>query len=440
LSTVKKRDSGRKEAVVVLATQMSMLFISLANQSILAWNLETSGRGEYAILIMISSLAGVIFGFGADRASQYFVMSNSLSLSKGITTSIIVTVFSSTLGFVTLLWLKSVNVGILSSVSIEMLFLSSWLIPLVALTVVFHLQLSGQRMFKVLGFILLLEASVNIILMVLFSVSGDLNIETTLYSKITSSVVMLSASYFLLRNKSSFKIELPTIKEFYGILSYGLKYYVARLGNVVDLNIGLIGLGILASSSEVGIYAAAVALVIKILIFSESIEAVILPRISNNHENCLLLVEKSVRQSAILTAAFMIFLCLISEPFVNIFLSPKFSDVGIMIWLLAPGIIIHGMFKILMAYFRGINMPGVCSIVIWVGLSINLIALLSLYPLIGVYSGAVALVLSFFSRSIVLIIFYRAVNKKRWMGLFNFNINEIVEIRDLVLSYYRKIR
>ena len=62
------------------------------------------------------------------------------------------------------------------------------------------------------------------------------------------------------------------------VLRYGLRYHLARIGNNVDVRIGVVLLGILAPSAKVGFFAVASALMMRVLLISDAVAAPLLPR------------------------------------------------------------------------------------------------------------------------------------------------------------------
>src|SRR5690606_27663236 len=79
----------------------------------------------------------------------------------------------------------------------------------------------------------------------------------------------------------------PRLQHLKEIGLYGMRYYFARIGNLVDLGIGTALLSAVAESSSVGIFAATSALALKTLLITESAESTILPRIAQDPEKSI---------------------------------------------------------------------------------------------------------------------------------------------------------
>jgi O-antigen/teichoic acid export membrane protein len=84
--------------------------------------------------------------------------------------------------------------------------------------------------------------------------------------------------------------------------------------------------------------------------------------------------------SGLVTGVAVLALGVLAVPIVRILLSDAFMPVVPLLWVLAPGVMLYSGAKVLMAYFRGVNRPGICSWVVWIGLCVNVTMLFLLYP------------------------------------------------------------
>jgi O-antigen/teichoic acid export membrane protein len=128
-----------------------------------------------------------------------------------------------------------------------------------------------------------------------------------------------------------------------------------------------------------------------------------------------------------------------SVPLVHILLSAKFLPAVPLLWILAPGVVIYGASQILMAYFRGIKRPGICSFVIWVGLIANALALAILYPRIGLSAAAWATTIGFACRSVVLFGAYKHVSGAQVLDVMRFRRDDFGRVRILLAELFAKL-
>jgi O-antigen/teichoic acid export membrane protein len=197
---------------------------------------------------------------------------------------------------------------------------------------------------------------------------------------------------------------------------YGIKYYVARVGNLIDLGLGTLLLGLVASRADVGVYSAASALALKVLLPAESIETAALPRFATR-QNHLELVARCFRLSSAATCLGVLLLCLLAPIVIPLLFSSAFGAGVGLVWAMALGLALQGGTKIVMAYYRATNRPGICSLSVWVGLCANCVAFFGLYDRTGLLAAGYAMTIGFAARSVVLIPVFLHETKSQLLDL-----------------------
>lgn len=431
--------SGVEDSAIVFVTQILFIFMSLGTQSMLAWMLAPEGRGAYAVCIVFGTIFGVIFTFGTDRAAQYFVMAERLTLSEGVWVSIIIAFVGSLFAVILGGLLIDTDLSFFQKADRSEFEISLFLIPLSVLVTIFQLQLAGLRKFAKLGQMILLQSTSNIVLIFLFVWIFESGVNGALVAQAISLFLVACAFFYELRSRCGLVFMIPGWQQFGTVLSYGVRYYVARIGNLVDQQLGVILLAVFAAREEIGLFTAASTLALKVLMFPQSIESSMLPRVSADPEKWLGRIGQAVRISGMLTGVVMTCVVLFSFPLVLIVLSPKFLPSVPLIWILAPGIIIKGFTHILMAYFRATNRPGVISWAIWVGLCVNSFTFIALYPRLGLSAAAWAMTLGYVGQAIVVFSSYRLISGQYIREILRPGIDDLVRIRKSFTQIYSRI-
>jgi O-antigen/teichoic acid export membrane protein len=187
------------------------------------------------------------------------------------------------------------------------------------------------------------------------------------------------------------------------IAGFGFRFYPAAVAHALDFNAGVLVLAAIASSSEVGIYAALSALMLRFLLLAQAIQEAVLPRVAADADRGRQhLVSQLTRVSVWATAAIVLAFLPVSNWIVGVLLSPPFVEGISIIWWMVPGIIAHAASAVLMPYFEGRGRPGVVSIATWVGMTVNVAAVVLLYPVLGLPGAGLAMTLGLVSRFAVL--------------------------------------
>ncbi len=164
-----------------------------------------------------------------------------------------------------------------------------------------------------------------------------------------------------------------------------------------------------------------------------------MPRISADPAGRADLVAQCARLSALFSGLALLLISVLAVPLVRIVLSPAFLPGVALIWIAVPGIWLHSASRVFMAYFRGINRPGVCSFVIWVGIAVNALVLLALYPRTGLAGAAWAMTLGLAARSLLLAVAFARTSRLSLRATWLPQSSDLALLRRTAAEFYRKL-
>ena len=430
--------TGGQEIVLLLATQIGGVIAGLAIQSLIAYALLPEGRGAYAVCIMLATLLGVLFTPGADRGAQYFVMAKQISVSQGVSLASTICVVGAALGTIAAVPLIHSDIAFFQKADVRSFYIALSLIPLTAYSTALHLQLAGLRRFAKLALFSLIQLITNVIAVFALVWGLDLGVDGAIISLAVSYVVSIAICLLELRRNCGLAPEVPTRAGLASVLGYGWKGYVSRAGNVLDERAGVLFLGMLASRADIGLFAVGIALMMRFNIIPNSVAPSILPRIAGDLEGRSELVTLCTRATYWATGCALVALLAISTPLVRVLLSESFLPVVPLLWILAPGVLAFSGSLVIMAYFRGVNRPDVCSWAVGIGLSANLGSLAILYPILGLEAAAWAMSIGLVLRSIFLFIMYWRTTQASLLSLWLPHRGDAAHLRSLAQSLLRR--
>ena len=403
------RTTGGQEAAVVLATQGGLLLAGVAIQSLLAHALLPAGVGAYAVCVLFASLLGVLLSPGVDAGAQYFVMARRIGVSQGVSISLTISLAGAGIAAALATPLIYSDVAFFRQTEPGSFFLALILIPLTTFSSAVQHQLAGLRRYGQLALLALIQTIANVLALVLLVVALDLGVDGALIAYAAGNLVMIATCLRSLRRHQGVTWEAPSRHGLTRVLRYGVKYYVARIGWAVDVQAGVLLLGIVAGRTEVGLFAVASTLMFKFLMIANAVSIPLLPRVAGDANGRPELVAFCIRVTIWATGVSLVVLLAVSTPLIRVLLSAAFLPVVPLMRLMAPGILVSGGANVLLTYFRGVNRPEVCSWAVWVGLSANIVTVLLLYPATGVAAGAWGMTAGQLCRSVLLhVMYYRS--------------------------------
>ncbi|MBK9251794.1 MAG: polysaccharide biosynthesis C-terminal domain-containing protein [Proteobacteria bacterium] len=225
-----------------------------------------------------------------------------------------------------------------------------------------------------------------------------------------SYLVATGVSLFWLTRRLAAPLSFVPRERLREVFAFGIRSYPTAIAHAIDFNAGVLVLAVIAFASDVGIYAALSALMLRFLLLAQAMQEALLPRIAadstGRHELVVQMSRLAVAAALLALGVFLPF----SGWVVAMLLSPAFlAGIGI-VWWMAPGIAAHAASTVLMPYFEGRGKPGVISMATWVGMSTNIAGLLVLYPAMGLSGAGLAMTAGLVSRLIVLQMYFRSEN------------------------------
>lgn len=393
--------SPGRDAGIVFATHVLNLVASVAIQALLAWTLAPSGRGSFALYLTLASLLGVAFSPGTDAAAQYYVMSGRMELSRGVSAAVVHATISSLVGiaasfvlFHSPLWhvLTDDDSGFTPLLV---------LLPLLLFTTALELQLVGLRQFRAFGAASILRSGLQLgSLLVLVTALGG-GVRDALWATAASALGYCTYAAFVLRRHGA-HLTLRLDGALRSTVHYGIRFYVARLGHSLELALGVVLLGALGTEADVGLFAAASALMLRLLIGAESIVTMLAPRVAPDPVAARPFVAACGRVALAITVVGGVSVSALGTPLVHMLLSPRFAPAVPLLWILVPAICAHALSSILMTYFRGVGRPGICSHSVWISLVTNVGVMVIGYPYLGVAAAPWGMAVGFSLRALIL--------------------------------------
>ncbi len=424
----------RDTSVTVLAKILTILF-GIGLQSCLAWALAPEGRGSYAVCNIYFSLLSVFSCFSIDVAIQYYMASKKMSLSEGVSASLWCTIFSSLLAISIGYVLMQMNFSFFNKASSEAFYFSLAYIPIFMLSTYFQYLFIGLGEFTLLAIFSIILAALQLIFVMIFVWLAGLGVNGALLGVIISGLIMIVGGFLYLHFKFNLTLHMLSLDHFRVLFQYGIRFYFARLSDIVNLQIGTIILAFYTSPTEIGFFSVGAKLMGYIFILPNVLSDVLMPRVTGDPVNRLYLVTQSMRLVGMLCGLIIIVVLLIGKPLVSIIFSPSFLPIVPLLYIFAPGIFIRCISKISIPYLKGTNHPGVISIAVVLGVLTNLILLYYLLPTMGLTGAAWAMTLGYFVSSIILLI--------KFYSLSNLSVSDIFLLKrsdlDVLIHIYTMI-
>lgn len=421
--TLADHRSGGADVALAFATRVGVVLLGLLVQAMLARALLPEGRGSYAVCLVFATALGMLCTPGAQQGAQQFVMTREVTASQAVSCALAIVLVGSAIAAALSLPLIGSGVPYFQKATPASFHIALALLPVTAFALVVEHQLAALRRFGRLAMASLLRMAVSVLAIAVFVWSWGFGVSGALWAWICAEAVMIAACLWDLRRHCGLMFVAPRLQPLRRILGYGLRYHVARAAEGLGPHAGVLLLGMLANDAEIGLFAAASALMLGILIVSNSVGNALLPRIASGKfartalgrvEGRPELVATCLRLVGVTTACALVAILAVGGPLVRFLFSDAFLPSLPLLWLIAPGMLAVACAGILSTYFKAVNRPGVCSWAQLVALSVEVVALVVLFRWFGIAAAAGAVALGASCRCAILALLFRKATALSW--------------------------
>lgn len=416
------------------------MIIGMGTQISLAWLLGPADRGSFAVCLIFATLLNVFCLVGCDIASVYFVSSKRFSLSEGVVYAFIYGGLGSLLGMLVGWLLLHLPLSYWEKASIDSFYLALFLVPTMVFSYTLLQLVTAVHRFGWAAFFATLESLMILIFTLSFLWWLRLGVMGALLGLICGHIFIVLNILFFFRKHYSLAWVRPKQVRLKEMFSYGLRYYLGKISNLVNLEIGTIILAFFATREQVGIFSVASQITSRMMVIPTSLITVLIPKVAANESGRKELIAKCCRLTFQIMLIAMGVLAIVARPLVEILFSPEFAPAAILIQIMTIGIVIRSIGKVLVPYMLGTNRPGISSTSVAVGAVVNIIALWVLLPILGLSGAAVAMVVGFSASTLILLLYFIRITKCSIRELLLFRKTDWLSIYSFVKGAFKKVK
>ena len=418
-------NSGVKDTSYLVSSKIFVIFLALGTRSCLAWVLAPEGVGKFSVCFLYALFLSAFLIIGCEMVTQYYIISKRFTVSEAVTYALIYGLIGCCVSICVGLVILHIHPAILSSflqkADTGQFYLALASIPASLFVLTFIRMLAGLREFKWCFIGEVTHAFLLLVLTLIFVLGFKMGVTGALWAFILSAAIAIVVVISMLLWKYHLKLVRPSLKKLLGMFNYGFRYHPGKISNVLNTHIGVMILAcFFPSISDVGLFATAAALMLKVEILPNALVMVLMPRVADDKHGRRELVAQCFRVMLIIYAAMLLCLGLVIIPLVPIAFSPKFKPIILLIWLLIPGIFVRSTCKVIIPYMLGTDRPGYLSISVGAGMIANVIAMYLLLPVIKLPAASVAMSINYIVSSAILFCIFRRVSGMRLRDIFRF--------------------
>lgn len=392
------------DSVHSIFLNMMGIIVSFIINILLANHLGASEIGIYTLVITISTLIVNFSSLGMGNAGVYMVNKSGMDYKDTFASLFWFGIVWGSFLNVVLLLLISSYPALFKNLELDSVIKIGIAIPLgLTNTFLMSLALAKQRI-KQTNNIRLVTSIIQVLLISILFMFKQLTLNISL--NIYLFTMLLSSIFIVIKNRSFFilrpKIYYDSIIK---LARYGSKIIIGNIALILNLQLDILILGILSFSSEVGVYSVGIKFSNIILLIPNVVGPILYSHWSTDDvklEN-VLSVLRPVFQ---LTFTLAVIVGIFSKFVIPFLYGDEFLNAIWVVWILAFGVGLMSITYVISNVFSTDGRPGVSSMVLWIGLAVNVIFNLIFIPQFGAVGAAIASLISYTTVSIATLFAY----------------------------------
>ena len=379
-----------KNSLLTFGTRLLMFLVQGVNGLLLARILGPTGRGQYALIILVPTVAALIFNFGLSTSNAYFISSGKISFPKMFGTALLWVSIMGTAGILLTNGLAPIYLKFYPEVPLPLFRLGSAGILLILLFNNSLTLFQGRSDFKRFNLINFLNPLLFLIGFLLLVVFLKFKLTGAIFSYLIGFGGAALAGLFFLLKQAKPVVHAP-VQHLKKIARYSSHVAVAEIVTFLNYRFDMFLVGYFLGAKAVGLYAVAVLIAETLWYLSSSVGTVLLPAFGTMPSNERIAVLTRVLRHIFWISVVMIaILFLIDYPLVKGLFGAKFLPSVLALRGLYAGVIALSLAKIISSYILSLGKPAVTMRIALAGFALNLSLNLWWIPQIGILGAALA--------------------------------------------------
>lgn len=422
-----------KNVSITLGTKIFNVILTRTVNIILTRLLGPTGKGIYAIVIL---LAQTLFGFsnlGFIHATTYFVSKKKYKLdiiaSNNLTLGLII---GFTVAIGTIIVINNFQLRFLKGVSPLLLMLGTFSLPFTLIKSYYCSILLGTGRIKAYNIMEVISECIFLCLFLILCIFFNKAIINAIVSFLIGSISGCIITLILIRIKVRITIGLnhQFIKEGF---RFGIKAYAIYIVMFLQQRLDLFLVNYFLTLRDVGYYSLAGGLAESLWFVPRSISTILFPTIAGmSSEEAKKFTPMICRHVFFITLVSIFLLTLFGKIIISVLYGKVFLPSFPLLLLLLPGAGTFSISRILVGDLLGRGKPMLGTISSAVGLITMVILDILLIPKMGIIGAPIAASISYIVINILLIAFYLKISGNNFLTLFNITFDELKVYKGII--------
>ena len=407
-----------RDAFVTVVTRFGLAMLIFATDIALARLLGPSAKGRFALVLLYSQLAALIVGWGMDSALAVVAGRDLQSARQGMANALVWTAVVGGFAMIVSIWLYGVPAPGPPSGPLETLIpnLSGAQFVFAAVALPGELFFSiglfallGRKRVLPYSVIRVARRGILLLLIVASAAVARLSLDVALVLNLVALAVTAVLILWVAARDGAlgFRPSLPLLVE---ELRFGTRALPGSLAERLQFRGDAFLINIILGVRQTGIYSVTSGLAETLWYIPNAMGTVMFSRAVDPKADAGRIAAVLTRTTLAVAFVTAIPAFVLGPRLVRAVYGREFADAGVALRLILPGIVAYSIVAVLSRYITGGGRPGTGTLVLVVGLALNIAANLVLIPAYGIRGAAAASSLSYFATAAMTLVVFRRLS------------------------------
>ena len=406
-----------RDAFLTIATRFGIAVLIFATDVVLA-RLGADAKGRFTLVLLYSQLAALVVGFGMDSALGMVAGRDQATARRGFANALVWTAVVGGFAVVLSGWLYGLPTDVrprgpltalVPNLSAAQFAYAAVAIPGELFFALGLYALLGRRRVADYAFVRLLRRLVLLGLIVATGAIAKLSLDVVLVLNVVS-LVATAAAVLWAASRAGIVGRRPSAALLGEELRFGGRAMIGTLAERLQFRLDAFLVNALIGVRATGIYSVTSGLAETLWYIPNALGTVMFSRAVDPNADAGRIAAVLTRTTIAVAVAMAIPAFILGPYFVRFVYGSRFTDAGVALRLILPGVVAYSVVAVLSRYIVGQGRPGTGTFVLLAGLAVNIVSNLLLIPRYGINGAAASSSISYACTAVLSLAVFRRLS------------------------------
>jgi len=437
-----------RDALVTIATRFGLAVLIFATDIALARLLGPSAKGRFALVLLYSQLAALVVGWGTDQALAVVAGRDVANARRGFANAVVWTAIVGGAAVLASVWLfgapgegpaKGPLAALIPNLSGTQFLFAAVAVPGELFFGLGLFALLGRKRVVSYSLIRVIRRAILLMMILAAAAIARLSLDVALVLNLgalalTAAVIVWVAAYDgSLGGRPSAELMREELR-------FGTKALPGAIAERLQFRADSFLINIILGVRQTGIYSVTSGLAETLWYVPNALGTVMFSRAVDPKADAGRIASVLSRTTLAVALAMAIPTFIFGPRLVRFVYGSQFTDAGVALRLILPGIVAYSVVAVLSRYITGRGRPGTGTLILLSGLVVNVALNLALIPRYGIDGAAAASSISYLVTAVLTLVVFHRLSGRGWAETLVIRRSDLIALMGAMRAGVARIR